>query len=266
MGRDDLLVNYRATDYDTVADGYDCRYAIHTYAGIERHLATFVEGAGTGGLLEIGCGTGHWLATLSGRTPRLAGIDLSAQMLARAKAAAPAARVVRAAAERLPWRDAAFDRVICVNAAHHFRDRAGAIAESGRVLRPGGALLIAGREPPSDEERWWVYEYFDGARAVDRARYATAETLQREMAAAGFVRCETFEIDRMDTTMPAAAALANGIVDRRFTSQLTALSDEAFARGVERIRAAVAAAQGRGEELRLVVDIRYEATVGWRPE
>jgi ubiquinone/menaquinone biosynthesis C-methylase UbiE len=255
----------RATDYDTVADGYDCRYALHAYAGMERQLARFVDGARPAGVLEIGCGTGHWLALLAAGAPRIAGIDPSARMLARAKAAAPSAVVIRAAAERLPWRDAAFDRVICINAAHHFGDRRRAIAESGRVLRPGGGVLIAGREPPSDEERWWVYEYFEETRAIDRARYATAEALRREMTEAGLVRCETFEMDRIDAAIPAAGALASGVVDRRYTSQLSALSDESFARGVERIRAAAAAARARSEELMLHAHIRYEATVGWRP-
>jgi ubiquinone/menaquinone biosynthesis C-methylase UbiE len=270
-------------DYDAVASGYDCRYAVHSYAGIERHLAALVDGAGA--VLEIGCGTGHWLALLGGDAgrsagspapvvrsgpnaapQRIAGIDLSARMIARAKATAPAAALVRAAAEQLPWKTAAFDRVFCVNAAHHFQDRGRAIAESRRVLRPGGALLIAGREPPSDEERWWVYDYFEETRAIDRARYPSARTLRREMASAGLTRCESFEIERLTANVAAAEALENGVVDRRFTSQLTALSDEAFARGVARIRHDLAAARDAGRELMLTADIHFEATVGWLPE
>ncbi len=187
-------------------------------------------------------------------------------MIAHAKATAPAATLVRAAAEQLPWKTGTFDRLFCINAAHHFQDRARAIAESRRVLRPGGALLIAGREPPSDEERWWVYDYFKETRAIDRARYPPAETLRREMANAGLVRCETFEIERLTATFAAAEALENGVVDRRFTSQLTALSDEAFARGVARIRDELAAERDAGRELMLVADIHFEATVGWLPE
>jgi SAM-dependent methyltransferase len=214
-------------------------------------------------VLEIGCGTGHWLALLGGRA---AGIDPSGRMIARAKAAAPAATLVRAAAERLPWKTGTFDRVFCINAAHHFQDRARAIAETRRVLRPGGGVLIAGREPPSDEERWWVYDYFEETRAIDRARYPAAETLRREMATAGLVRCDTFEIERLTSRFAAAEALENGVVDRRFTSQLTALSDEAFARGVARIRADVDAARQAGRELMLTADIHFEATVGWLQE
>jgi SAM-dependent methyltransferase len=187
-------------------------------------------------------------------------------MIARAKAAAPGAWLVRAAAEQLPWKTATFDRLFCINAAHHFHDRARAIAESRRVLRPGGALLIAGREPPADEERWWVYDYFEETRAIDRMRYPAAETLRREMESAGLGRCDTFEIDRLTARFPAAQALESGVVDRRFTSQLTALSDDAFARGVARIRADVDAARKAGRELMLVADIRFEATVGWLPE
>jgi ubiquinone/menaquinone biosynthesis C-methylase UbiE len=279
-------------DYDTVASGYDCRYSVHSYAGIERHLAAFAGAAGA--VLEIGCGTGHWLATLGGQargiagniagssaagspTPvtrrdpdasakHVAGIDPSARMISRAKATAPDATLVRAAAEQLPWKTSTFDRVFCINAAHHFQDRARAIAEARRVLRPGGAVLIAGREPPSDEERWWVYDYFEETRAIDRARYPAAETLRQEMANAGLIRCESFEIERLTARFGAAEALENGVVDRRFSSQLTALSDEAFARGVARIRDDLAAAREAGRELILAADIHFEATVGWLPE
>jgi ubiquinone/menaquinone biosynthesis C-methylase UbiE len=243
-------------------------------------LRAFVDGARA--VLELGCGTGHWLAALGGdagsdATPvvpgrpkppaeRLAGIDPSARMIARAKAAAPGATLVRAAAEQLPWKTGAFDRLFCINAAHHFQDRARAFGEARRVLRKGGAFLVAGREPPSDEETWWVYDYFEETRAIDRVRYPTGETLRREMASAGLVRCDTFDIDRLTARFAAAEALENGVVDRRFTSQLTALSDDAFARGVARIRDDLAAAREGGRELMLVADIRFEATVGWMPE
>jgi hypothetical protein len=86
------------------------------------------------------------------------------------------------------------------------------------------------------------------------------------MASAGLTRCESFEIERLTANVAAAEALENGVVDRRFTSQLTALSDEAFARGVARIRHDLAAARDAGRELMLTADIHFEATVGWLPE
>jgi ubiquinone/menaquinone biosynthesis C-methylase UbiE len=46
-------------------------------------------------------------------------------------------------AVRLPFRDASFDGLICVEAAFHFPSRAAFFAEALRVLRPGGVLSMS---------------------------------------------------------------------------------------------------------------------------
>ena len=50
---------------------------------------------------------------------------------------------VVADAVRLPFRDASFDGLICVEAAFHFSSRAAFFAEVLRVLRPGGVLSMS---------------------------------------------------------------------------------------------------------------------------
>src|SRR2546430_377125 len=142
----------RVADYDSIAARYDCRYDLHEYAGVRDTLRAFVGESRA--ILEVGCGTGHWLTVLnaSAESPAegralLAGVEPSPEMIARAHGAAPAARLVRARAEMLPWRDAVFDRVFCVNALHHFADRARFFTEARRVLKPGGGLLTVGKDP-----------------------------------------------------------------------------------------------------------------------
>jgi ubiquinone/menaquinone biosynthesis C-methylase UbiE len=44
--------------------------------------------------------------------------------------------------ERLPFADATFDRIVAVDAFHHFADQRAAIAEMWRVLSPRGRLVI----------------------------------------------------------------------------------------------------------------------------
>ena len=56
-------------------------------------------------------------------------------------------------------------------------------------------------------------------------------TLRGELAAAGFSWAESFECDHIEAMRPAGEALASGIVDRAYTSQLTVLSDEEFEAG-----------------------------------
>jgi SAM-dependent methyltransferase len=249
----------RPTDYDAIAARFDVRYGRYRYDGIRQTVLAFVGDAAS--VLEVGCGTGHWLAAVQDR--RLAGIDPSMPMLERARRAAPPARLVRARAEALPWRDQAFDRLVCVNALHHFSDRDRFFAEARRVLRPGGGVLTIGKDPHREGDSWWVYDYFEETCAIDRVRYAPVKTLRGELARAGFAWAESLEADHIEVTVPASEALAEGdegVVARSFTSQLSVLSAEEFARGVARIREANEAAGGT---LQLVADFKLYATVGW---
>jgi ubiquinone/menaquinone biosynthesis C-methylase UbiE len=104
-------------------------------------------------VLEIGYGPGTALAMLAARAPHgtIAGVDLSARMLRQATrrnrrlVAEGRLSLYRAAAESTPFDDASFDRIIAVNNFHIWPDRAAALAEILRVLRPGGQLLLAAR-------------------------------------------------------------------------------------------------------------------------
>jgi ubiquinone/menaquinone biosynthesis C-methylase UbiE len=259
-----MSVPGRIADYDRIAGGYDRRYAFHTYAGVREALLSFIGSESVSAVLEVGCGTGHWLAEMrpanaSAKRFVLAGVEPAAEMLARAREVAPAARLVRARAETLPWRDGTFDRVVCVNALHHFADRAGFFAEARRILKSGGALMSIGKDPHAERDSWWVYDYFPETVGIDLERFARVRILRGEIAKAGFDWTESFEVDRIEALTPAGDALTTGVVDRAYTSQLTVLSDEEFGAGVARVRDANAAAGG---ELQLVTDFRLYATVG----
>ncbi len=260
-----MAIDRPVVDYDAIADRYDARYAHYAYDGVRETLLTFL-GPEPNAVLEVGCGTGHWLAVAHAARPGPSpiGIDPSAGMLAQAVARSAdlpePRRLLRARAEQLPWRNATFDRLFCINALHHFADRGRFFAEARRVLKPGGGLLTIGKDPHTDRDEWWVYDYFDETRAIDRERYARVRTLRGEMALAGFAWAESSEADHIETLTPASEALTNGLVDRSFTSQLTLLPEEAFGQGAERLRRA---SDDAGGELQLVADFRLYATIGW---
>ena len=253
----------RIVDYDSVADGFDRRYALHSYSGVRETVLAFVGTDKPSAILEVGCGTGHWLTAVIGLAPFVAGVEPSSGMLSRARAAAPGARLVRASAERLPWRNASFDRVFCVNALHHFTDRRQFFAEARRVLRPGGGLLSIGKDPHAERDAWWVYDYFPETLEIDRARFGAVRTLRGELSRAGFAWAESSEADRIEAVIPVDEAFAGGAVDRKYTSQLTVLTDEEFGAGVERLRQAAAVAAGASGSLDLVTDFRLYATAAW---
>src|SRR6516162_5830507 len=82
----------------------DRRSALYEYAGTRDTLVAFL-GDGPVDVLEVGCGTGHWLNGLASRCRRTVGLEPSMPMLRVASRRLGAARrgLVRAVAERLPF-------------------------------------------------------------------------------------------------------------------------------------------------------------------
>ena len=136
-------------------------------------------------VLEVGCGTGKWLAELASAGCGVAGVDPSAEMLRRA-AAEVKGSLCRGSAESLPCRSASFDAVFYVNAFHHFATPESALGETFRVLRPGGKLLSIGLDPHEGTGPWYVYEFFPETLALDLARFPSRARRTRWMEAAGF--------------------------------------------------------------------------------
>lgn len=93
-------------------------------------------------LLDVACGAGLLAPHLNGDRAgwRHIGLDLSSTALgqARAQGVSP----VRGNALRLPFADATFACVVAGEVLEHLPDLPGACAELGRVLAPGGTLVI----------------------------------------------------------------------------------------------------------------------------
>jgi len=95
-------------------------------------------------VLELGCGTGEFTRRMAESECRLVALDLSPELLVRARAEVntPGAHFLRANAMELPFRDASFDAVYGCSILHHL-DAEVTLREVRRVLQPGGRLVFS---------------------------------------------------------------------------------------------------------------------------
>lgn len=131
-------------------------------------------------VLDVGCGAGQELTPFARAGAFGVGVDVNAASAPHARRlhqrdlpAAPVA-FVTAAAERLPFQSASFDVTIC-RVALPYTDNARALAEMGRVLRPGGVLLLK-----IHHHRFYLAEALAGVR---RGQILPAVHAARVMAA-----------------------------------------------------------------------------------
>jgi SAM-dependent methyltransferase len=105
-------------------------------------------------VLDMGCGGGRHAFELARRGADVVALDYSFDELVpvqnmlnamRTEGQVPVGSVTRAVrgdATRLPFADAAFDRIIAAEVMEHIDDDGAAAAELARVLRPGGMLAV----------------------------------------------------------------------------------------------------------------------------
>jgi len=132
--------------------------------GTEFHRR-YVQKSGFSGkqsVADLGCGFGKWSLFLAEVNDKVRGFDLNAGGIDMARKLAPHfgfdnLSFDAADASKLPAEDGEFDAVWCYCALHYF-DRAAALTEIHRVLKPDGRLLL-GAVPAEGRIFEW---FFDG--------------------------------------------------------------------------------------------------------
>ena len=140
------------------AAGWDRLRALHVDEGeVEGVLRGLLPTAGEEELLDVGTGTGRMLEVFGPCVRRAQGIDMSVEMLAVARSNLDRAglgncQVRQADLFQLPFTEGRFDAVTCHQVLHFVDDPGRAIAESARVLKDGGRMVVVDFAPHSQED------------------------------------------------------------------------------------------------------------------
>jgi ubiquinone/menaquinone biosynthesis C-methylase UbiE len=126
---------------------------------LNRNLEKFVGDTRGKRVVDVGCGTGHWVKRLGG-----IGVDLSFEMLTHAHG-----RVAQADALALPLRDASADIALCALTLAYVWPVSQVIEEMRRIVRPGGVIVAADLQPGAGWKRTF------GSVEIENREYSLAE-------------------------------------------------------------------------------------------
>lgn len=151
-----------------------------------------------------------------------------AAALARRKAAPVSWREGRA--EALPFPDVSFNLVYSVDVVHHVQDRRAFIGEALRALADRGWFLTVTDSEEIIRRRVPLSKYFPETVEAELRRYPKAGEIPQLLRDAGF-REISEEVVEFAYELSDSAAF-----ERKAFSSLHLISDEAFARGLARLK------------------------------
>lgn len=182
---------------------------------------------------DVGCGDGGLVRMMAEAGAEAVGVEARDSALERAHAqpAVGGERYVLGRGEDLPFDDASLDAVVYLNSLHHVAvdDQEPAVAEAGRVLKPGGALLVIEPlaegayfellRPIEDETEVRAHAYAVLCRAERLGFAAETEVLYRTKLA--FSDFDAFEqrVAHVDETRQAALEAQRPALQQAFAQQ-----------------------------------------------
>jgi ArsR family transcriptional regulator len=174
---------------------------------VEEAVLGLLPKEGMRDFLDVGTGTGRILGLVAPRVERAVGIDQSREMLSIARNHIERAGLKNAAVRQgdmyqLPWPTASFDAATLHQVLHFADEPAAAIEEIGRVLRPGGTLVIVDFAPHE-------LEYLRDQHAHRRLGFRSTE-VQQWLRAAGLVPEKTVELEGDPLTVEVWASHRSG--------------------------------------------------------
>jgi ubiquinone/menaquinone biosynthesis C-methylase UbiE len=245
MGEAMGFVDYDAEQYRDYArgralDAEQLRVWIEAFAAVLPERRPLIG-------LDVGSGTGRFTPALADAFGPVTGVEPSARMREVAETQAVPThgrrsdlRYLAGAAEDLPVPDASVDYALMFLSWHHVGDKARAVRELARVIRPGGRLLLRANFRDHHPRPWWL-GYFPRGYEVDAAIFQPLHEVIAMFTATGW-RVASFDL----VTEPSPGTREDMLERLRLRtfSFFARLSPDEQDEGLRRIEEAVAADPG----------------------
>lgn len=169
---------------------------VHQRGDDLEQIATWLADRTT--VVDVATGAGHTAGAIAmhGDNVRVVATDVAPAMIRTATDSFPSLIGVLADAERLPFTAAAVDGLACRIAAHHFPNPEAFVAESARILEPGGLFAFEDNIAPDDPDLDAFLNRVERLRDPTHHRSHTEATWRTWLEDAGFQIVESFVIQK----------------------------------------------------------------------
>src|SRR5881296_4151755 len=137
-------------------------------------------------LLDVGGGAGAATERFATGCSEVVVLEPDRGKVVQGRKHRPTIRFEEGRAERIPFPDAAFDRVTAVVAFHHIEDQEAALGEMRRVLRDSGRLVLF--EMPPSRAPGPLYQWIAGYRHGGHMAFHGPDQLTEKVRAGGFTQ------------------------------------------------------------------------------
>jgi SAM-dependent methyltransferase len=148
-------------------------------------VVPFSRVAGGDTVLEVGSGTGNFLALFKDVAGALVGVDLTIGMLRQAQAEQSPMRGVQADGNKLPFASRSFDLVCCAQMLHHVWEPVPLLKEMRRVVKPEGHVLVVDQVAPESYEQTAFMNELEALRDPSHATSRSPSVMVTIVRAAG---------------------------------------------------------------------------------
>ncbi|MFQ5969182.1 MAG: class I SAM-dependent methyltransferase [Nitrososphaerales archaeon] len=136
------------------------------------------------GILDLGGGTGWIAATFADICREVFVLDPDQKKLTFGKERRKNVRFIPGSADRIPFRNDYFSKVMIIASFHHFADQESALKEIRRVMHPNGLLVLLEFDPTT--WRGKQVNFFENTLQRMNCKYYTPSQLEEKVKQLGY--------------------------------------------------------------------------------